>query len=236
MAGRIEAPEVIILSTQRSGTHLLQSILGGHEKVQARGEFILQFRRKRAAGVEAPELDPAELAGFRYRCRPGFVNLGIVMYGQIREYEALCGPLLAPKIIHLVRDPLQVARSRLQMQRDREVLGDQYRAHYRVGDDMALPPVMIDAQAAAALAEEIRLSQQFHLRLLDGKPNVMTVSYEELCGNRQVSQLPAELGERLFGFLGLPPRLTTTQLVKTSERGNGVNQLSILQDAPLAAL
>lgn len=229
MTSRIESPEVIILSTQRSGTHLLQSMLACHTQVQARGEFILHYRRKCAGGVAAPELDPAEVAGFRYRCRPGFVNLGIVMYGQIAEFEQLCGPLLAPKIIHLVRDPVQVAKSRLQMKFDRALLGDKFRAHYHTKDTAALPPVFTDPDEEA-LAERVRVSQSYHLQLLAGRSNVLTVTYEEICANQQVVQLSPPLAQRLFDFLELDVEAASTGLVKTSARGSGVNKLSVSED------
>lgn len=227
MIGRIESPDVIILSTQRSGTHLLQSMLGAHSRVQTRGEFILQFRRKRAAGIDAPELEPAELTGYRFRRRPGFVNLGIVMYGQIKEYEALCQPLLSTKIIHLIRDPQHVARSQLQMKRDRDVLGDKYRAHYHVRDAAMLPPVVAHPEEHE-LAEKIRASQAYHLDLLEGKPDVFTISYEEICQDRQVRQFDEKLAARLFAFLDLDVEAVSTELVKTSARGSGVNGLSVM--------
>lgn len=230
----IEPPEVIILSTQRSGTHLLQSMLGCHSLVQTRGEFILDYRRKRAAGILEPELDPAAIAGFRYRRRPGFVNLGIVMYGQIAEFERWCGSLLSCKIVHLIRDPLQVAKSRLQMKRDREVLGDKFRAHYHAHHTATLPPVYTDPDEVA-LAEQIRISQTHHLKLLEGNPNVLTLSYEEICNNKQVSHLDAALGQRLFSFLGLDAEDVRTHLVKTSERGSGVNGLRVNEDLQVSS-
>lgn len=229
----IDPPEVIILSTQRSGTHLLQSMLGSHSLVQTRGEFILDYRRRRAAGIASPELEPSEVVGFRYRRRQGFVNIGIVMYGQVAEFEAWCGPLRTSKIIHLIRDPLDVARSRLQMKRDREILGEKYRAHYHTKDTVVLPPIYRDPDESA-LALKVKESQEHHIRLLESENNILTISYEEICGNRQIDKLNENLAKRLFDFLGLDVEEATTGLVKTSERGGGGNGLNV--DAQLADL
>lgn len=222
----IPAPDVIILSQQRSGTHLLQSALARHPQIETRGEFLVHYQRALARGVPHPEMEAYPECPYRYRRRENFVNIGIVMYSHIALYEELCAPLESSKIIHLLRDPSDVAQSLAQMDYDKKTMGAAFRAHYHASDVVNLP--RITTSNIEEKAAQIALAQDKYKRRLSNVENVLTVTYEELTGNVQVNELAYSATCRLMEFLNLQVVPLKTELVKTSLRGTGSNALSVL--------
>jgi len=110
----IEKPDVIILSHPRSGTHFLQASLASHPKVHVRDEFMRIYAR---TGLDELK-NLINFKGRIYANTPRRLNIGIIMYQDVPEFEKRFGPLYQAKIIHLVRDPRRVARSFAQMWAD----------------------------------------------------------------------------------------------------------------------
>jgi len=125
----VDKPDVVILSHQRSGTHFLQASLASHPKVRPRGEFLLQLKKKvKSSEAKMSALSQVESPVFRNQT--GMLNIGIVMYSQMALFEPICGELCSYPVIHLTRNPWNVAQSIVQMKADRQSLGEAYRAHY----------------------------------------------------------------------------------------------------------
>lgn len=188
-------PEVIILSTQRSGTHLLESFLVKHPMFHGKGEMFLRYTR---SGVLLENVE-------------GKINIGILMYSELPIFFALGGSNYNPKVIHLLRDPYKVALSRLQMEADKSQLGSAYRAHYFI-DELSNPEVKKilderispDLTRVESLAASIAESQQKHIRLLESIAHLQ-ISYEEIVkDDESVHVLDKEIQRRLLSFLDVP--------------------------------
>ena len=147
------------------------------------------------------------------------LNVAIVMYGQVPRFEALCAPLSDCRIIHLLRHPKNVALSVAQLRADHDRYPD-LQAHYRK-DEMPPPHAPASAELAERYFEKVsRLQQVFHARFSD-HANVLTVSYEEMTQDREISELPEAVTVRLLDFLGLRYRSLTNGLRKTGSTGAG---------------
>jgi hypothetical protein len=220
-----EPPQVVILSHQRSGTHFLESSLEVHPNITTRGEFILRYQRMQRAGVAHPERERFEDNPYRFRNRPDHVNVGIVMYNQLAHFEQFCGPLTKCKVLHLIRNPLQIALSLRQMEVDRQLMGNKFRAHYDTTDEIQLPGIAPDAVGLDEQVARIAAWQAEHVALLAGHPDNLAITYEEMTQDQQVNRMADDVAAKLLDFLQLAYHLLETRLVKTSLRGTGVNKL-----------
>lgn len=196
----LSRPDAIILSYQRSGTHFLQSMLASHPKVHARGEFVLRYRRMNQKPSQ-PVTDP--LPPYLYSNHPSAFNIAIVMYSQVSTFEAHCGSLLSLKIIHLLRNPKQVARSIAQMEADRKQYGSEFRAHFRLNETPP-PPAQLPNTSFENLERKVRAAQDTYTETLRRHENVLTVSYESLTNNAETNELSASIASPILSFLGLP--------------------------------
>jgi len=189
-----EKPDIIILSHPRSGTHFLEGSLGSHPKVHMRRACLLQYQR------DSESKEPQSRK--RFKNKPGHINTAIVMYKQVELFEELCGPLSGVKIVHLLRDAEFVARSCVQYAANKLVYGGKVKAHYRLDET---PPANVpietgDLEKRKAGIERI---QSWHLDLLKSHPQVFTVKYEDLTGNKQVTILPEQFSRNILAFMGL---------------------------------
>lgn len=206
-------PDLVILSHQRSGTHLLATALASHPCIRTRGEFLLPLARALRSGAPRPA-DP----GLRVAAaQPGFLDASIVMYNQLDLFQRLFGPLRAGKVVHLVRDPLMVARSALQNRADRALYGEGARAHYRKAETPPRP-APLPAGQLGPVRTRVAAEQARHREELRGHPGLLEVSYEELTDGREVGELPPAVAARLLAFAGVE-----TAVLYTSLRKTGVN-------------
>lgn len=207
----MDKPDAIILGHQRSGTHLLLTALASHPGIHGRGECLLKYKESFAGADLA--LDFPEDQRYVLNNKPGFLNIAIVMYSQVALFEKLCGPL-SGRIIHLLREPAKVALSMAQKDADRDRYGRAVRAHYR--RDEAVPEhAPVSPERMAKFLGWVVAGQRKYAEALRGRPDVLTVSYEELTGDREVRTLAPAVGARLLGFLGLDVRPLATPLRKT---------------------
>ena len=65
---------------------------------------------------------------------PNHLNAAIVMYNCVQAFEKLCGPIFGCKIIHLLREPQDIARSLLQKWANQAHYGNNYKSHYSVDE------------------------------------------------------------------------------------------------------
>jgi hypothetical protein len=216
----VETPDAIILSHARSGTHFLLSSLASHPAIHGRGEFILRYQRWRQDGnVEIISPDGVGL----FSNLANRFNIGIVMYPCVEAFENLCGPLHDCQIIHLLRNPADVAISLVQMEADRAKLGSSFRAHSRITEP---PPVHfeIDFEAVAMQKERIGKVQEIFSRRLASCSKVLSISYEEITNNRQVNLVDEAIAARILSFLRLAYSPLSTTLRKTQPHA-GANSL-----------
>lgn len=187
-------PEVIILSTQRSGTHLLDSILRKHPMIHGKGEMFLRYRRK---GTLLNNVEDK-------------INIGILMYSELSIFLKLGGGAYKPLIIHLLRNPYDVALSRLQMRADRLKLGNSYKAHCKI-NELEKPEVSKrlkdriepDDSSIDSLVCSIAENQQKHVLMLKNIPHLQ-INYEEIAlDNESVTVLNKEVQKKLMIFLNL---------------------------------
>lgn len=204
----IEPPHAIILSHQRSGTHLLQAALASHPRVHGRGEFILQYRRR---GREPRSANSSDI----YVNRPGLVNLGIVMYSECDIFQNVCARLDTMKIIHLLRNPRDVARSVAQMEADRVKLGPDFKAHYTL-DEVPHAPAVSSEELRVAIQAKVAAEQEHFMAQMDGHPRLFVVTYEDLTGGKQTNALARTLAEPILNFIGLEYRPLTCNLRKSA--------------------
>jgi hypothetical protein len=201
---KLEPPDAVILSHPRSGTHFLLSSLASHPKIHGRGEFIRRYQRGQRTDSDPPVF--SNLADH--------MNIAIVMYVQAARFERLCCPFSNCKIIHLLRNPRDVAVSLLQMQVNKERLGSAFRAHYRVHDP-PLENAPIDEAAVENRGQLVRNIQQVYIDLFKSHRDLLTISYDEITNNAQVNTFPEPIAARLLAFLGLSYAPLTTTLRKT---------------------
>jgi hypothetical protein len=142
------------------------------------------------------------------------VNIAIVMYQSLRLFGHLCGSLYDYKLIHLVRNPRLVAMSIAQMRADRLVYRDAYRAHEFVHEP-AVSRVPFSWHVVERLVPQVAGAQRRFLKRFRDHRNVLSVNYEDLTGNREVSRLPIESSRAVLRFLGLAFEELTTTLRKT---------------------
>ena len=200
----LNLPEIIILSTQRSGTHLLESFLTKHPRINGKGEMFLRYKR---TGILKENDDNK-------------INVAILMYSEINVFLNLGGGNYFPKIIHLIRAPYQVALSRLQMQADKLQLGDKYKAHCKVSD-LQKPEIIEklnrrnkpDLSTVESLSAAILKNQTKHISLLE-KVHHLQIDYNEIAQNgKSAEYLNEDTQRKLLAFLELPDegiRLYTT--------------------------
>jgi hypothetical protein len=146
---------------------------------------------------------------------PYKVNIGILMYCVVEFFEKQFGCLENYKIIHLLRDPVEVAMSEVQKIVNREFYTPAgYASHYRISDT---PPINrpFDQRLALQMAAQIQEDQAQFTRRMEQHPNAFRVSYEDLTQNRQANSIPDDAACRLLNFIGVDLSSLTTTLRKT---------------------
>jgi len=207
---KFDKPYAIIVGHPRSGTHLLESCLACHPKVHKRSECVLRYKQldgKTKLSAELRKKTP-------FINHPGYVNLAIVMYAELPLLEQLCGPLAGFKIIHLLRDPLAVARSYAQWEANKALHGKKARAHYKTAET-PLPNAPVPEKSLRTLANKVKKLQTEHAEILASHPATLTVHYEDFTQNEQVAELPADFADEILKFIGLRPHRLACDLRKT---------------------
>ena len=179
--------DFVILTTQRSGSHMLSSALNSHPNISCEGEL----------GVRDEVVPPSE----------GEVKGAILMYNR---WHTLGKRFSATKIIHLVRNPVNTAKSRLANSQDKKENKGKHKAHYRkkASREFELNGKRLK-EVKAHIVTEIRRMRATIQPILH-----IEGSSEELTGDASVAQLPQEVSDRLTAFLEVSSAPLTTDLVK----------------------
>jgi hypothetical protein len=196
---KIKLPEVIIFTIQRSGSHLLLDLLESHPDINGRRELF--YNRTERRQLELPYVE-------------GKVNVAILHYGQLDNFYYFGGELKKVKIIHLLRNPRNVAISILQLVADRKlnknIKGHQeVRKYYgeRAEIDVSQLPDRISKTIEKQNAEIEMLKDMEHLQ----------IRYEDFVPDeKSIEYLDDDIAKRILDFIGLEYRdRLRTKLVKT---------------------
>jgi len=207
---KFDRPYAIIVGHPRSGTHLLEECLASHPKIHKRSECVLRYRQ----WLEGENLSKTISRKYIFNNLPRSVNIAIVMYKELPLLETLCGPLAGFKLIHLLRDPADVARSCAQWKANKAKYGEKARAHYKITETPP-PNAKFSAASVRTLTRQVKKLQDQHAALFAQHPATLTVHYEEFTGSREVNQLPDAFSRKILKFIGLKPCPLFCDLRKT---------------------
>lgn len=228
---KFDKPDVVILSTQRSGTHFLSSALASHPRVHNRHECVVFLMRRdkfwkksRSRTFWQQFLFKAlvyYLASTKYRedfiNNPRCVNIATVMYSQLDYFEELCGDIMSFKTIHLLRNPRAAALSFAQLKANREQFGRKYPAHLTM-DQEPLPQAMVSVDEVSKLERRMQSWQQQHIEMLRSHPKLLTLHYEDITNGSHVSEINKDIAARILAFCDLDYHRLTTNLRKVGTR------------------
>lgn len=177
--------DYMILSTQRSGTHLLATLLNSHPKIACYGEN----REK------LPELLKSE----------GKIRGRIVMYNRFKGYRSR-NDINKIKIIHLIRNPFDVARSRWVNSQKK------FPGHVREKRDYSIE---LNYKKIYEMEKVIREEQNRH-RTIIKNTDYIEIKYEDISGGRDVVEVDNAATRKILDFLGADRR----KLIATIRKPN----------------
>jgi hypothetical protein len=196
-------PEILIISHQRSGTHMLESFLKSHPMINGKGEILLKY----------------ETSGLLEKNQQNKKNVGILMYGQMNTFERIGGILKKHKIIHLLRNPEDVALSILQMKSDKEIQKSDYKAHYKENETIPKRNNLKYSKLELLILEKMIAYKQIKYSEILSKIGCLEITYESMApNNKTVKELDGKIAKRIFEFLDLKmenPCKIQTRYIKT---------------------
>lgn len=192
--------DFIIVCHQRSGSHLLASLLCSHPDICCLGEYAKHNHTK------SP-------------CKTW------VKQGRIYMYPNFLNPKpdpnsLIPKAIHLVRNLDKTAFSCARNTELRLSLGEKHLAHVRGGQKRQEATIAFRAgkQEMEAVKKHIVANRQSVIqKLIARKIEVLDIRYENLTqGNKSVSKMPDYMNKIITDFLGVKLFEFTTDMIKVA--------------------
>lgn len=183
--------DFLILTTQRSGSHMLASALNSHPSISCEGEIT-----SRGVSTDDSVIEPSA----------GETRGAILMYNRWHTP----GKFPASKIIHLVRNPCNTAQSRVANEQSKKLKGREHRAHYwkKVTREFEIGRKVLRETENDIKNEIYRMRKEIQ------RTSHMEISYEELTGNTSITQVPQESADRISAFLGVPVAPLIVDLVK----------------------
>ena len=222
-----EVPDVIILGQPRSGTHFLEESLASHPQIRGRGECFLRYQRFLAQGVSIEPIKKRLFINKRHR-----VNVGILMYYLVDFFTKKFGAISDYRILHILRNPRDIAVSVAQMEADRLHFGRDYRVHRKLHHPAPVHAPILIQKVKEIEAKAMQMQQGF-CRRLGSLPNVLTIDYDIITAGRQTNKLPEKYARLLLDFLHLPYHPLENALQKTGVSrpvGNGSEFVSEFPD------
>lgn len=137
----------------------------------------------------------------------GTISGAILMYNRWRTFGKR---FEACKIVHLTRNPVNTAKSRLANSQDSKRGANRHGAHFFEATDREFS---ISEKRAGEVEASIR-SDIKRMRIAIADIPHVEVSYEELTGDTSVTEIAAGVSGRLIDFLGASPAKLSTNLVK----------------------
>ena len=178
----------VILTTQRSGSHLLSSLLNSHPDLTCYGEIV----NNEIKPIE--EMEEGEGVIYHYN---QFFNLSKARKEIVRS----------SKILHLIRNDMdKLVRSRLVSGKYKDKLGA--KSHYRRKETIHYPE-FTDEEVERAKRCILKERKNALLELWDTE--MFTLSYEMLTGDKSIKKLT---NKPILRFLGVAPMTLETTLTK----------------------
>jgi len=131
------------------------------------------------------------------------------MYNQWRAFGSL---LVAPKIIHLVREPYAVAKSNLATNAGHKGRSWEDREQHHFFEPVQRSFVL-EERGIEHRVQSLRRKVS-NARTLLKDIDHMEISYEEITGNKSVSRLSSGVSKKLTDFLGVEEAVLITEFVK----------------------
>ena len=192
-----------IVCHQRSGSHLLATALNSHPDIDCQGELLQLIKTPAKSYAPVAAKTSAKLRG------------AIIMYNQLRIAAEL--GLMPGKIIHLLRNPAETARSIVLNAASNAIQGDHSPHSLRAKPAFRSADLVADPDEILRYEDEVRTRQDEQLRSLP-TPR-LDIWYDDICGGRDVESLEASAAERILNFLGAEPVVAlTTPLAKAAYR------------------
>jgi hypothetical protein len=198
---RLAYRDFAIVCHQRSGSHFLATAINSHPEVHCQGELLQLL------------IEPDKAYAAVCHVATGTVNGAIIMYDQWIMANVL--GIVPPKVIHLLRDPRRTALSVIRNEASsRDPWYDPHRYRHVPGIPAAREPSIGAAGLAAWTAYIQHQQNEFHRSLPASR---LQVTYEELCGDRDVHAIDPGVANQIVDFLGVSRRdHLVTLLRKTS--------------------
>lgn len=197
----------VVLADSRTGSHLLRSLLDSHPQLTCFDEIL---------GLRKSDKDFYRL-GKHEGCLVDYANL--VAGDRLAEgndIERIVSILHQVPVIHLTRDLSERARSQLFYAKARR----QGKALFRKANletDVRIPPQLTAADAGQldTIKCMFQRRQEACLAALSPLPgHYLEITYEWLCGDKQLRQLDQAKAQVLCDYLQVPVATLTTNLYK----------------------
>jgi hypothetical protein len=188
-----------IVSTQRSGTRLLEECLASHPDVEGGGEVLR----------EAPPWPIHTLQDF-FEGGEAEVRVCRLMYNQLSAPVVLWLQMNEVSIIHLIREDHVRREVSNWINRQKKKTGRPSDHAYEEWEPVQME---VDVAWVARQIQQVKAQIEGFRNLFEGGP-YLEVTYREMVGweGEEISELPRDLDVRLFRFLELAPHpLTSSQ-------------------------
>lgn len=189
--------DFLLVCGQRTGSHFLGTCLASHPGICMHGEI------GRKDPILPNNIEP----------KPGQITGAILMYTNFKRLEK--GIVETGKVIHLVRDPDYVGRSRIRNSKLKKM--GIIKAH--VFDSESLPrlPKINKSISKQVSRHYLNKSNEISEWLMNHREIfILTVAYEWLTsGKREVIKIEHRKAEYILNFLGLKYSPLTTELRAT---------------------
>lgn len=188
--------DFIIYCAPRVGAHMLASMLNSHPEVACEGE------------VHLPN-DPDTKRAKKKAKLPGVKLVGAIVHYRFEK-------VWAPLVIHLTRDPANLALSQARMKEVRKYSGASdtkyagFKMHQEIGSKAPSNSLIkVGPHLAKAIKQRARMQMDHAAYLLRSKvaagelKGILDLTYEGITGNQSVEVMPEAVAKKVLGFLGL---------------------------------
>jgi len=191
----------VILSTQRSGTRLLEECLASHPDVESGGEVLRSN----------PPWPTRTLQDF-FGGGEAEVRVCRLMYDQVSDVTAVWLQMKEVQIIHLIREDHVRREVSNWINRQKKKTGRPLDHAY---EEWKPVPIRVDVPWVLKQIQSARVQIEAYRRLFETGP-YLEVTYEDMVGyeGEEISELPKSLDVKLFRFLELDPCPLTCSLRK----------------------
>jgi hypothetical protein len=196
-----------VLADSRTGSHLLRSLLDSHPQLTCFDEIL---------GLRKSEKDFYQL-GEHEGCLVNYANL--IAGDRLaagNDIQRIIGILREVPVIHLIRDLSERARSQLFYTRASRKGKSPFRKA-NLETDVWIPQQLTagDAEQLAAIEQMFRGRQNACFTALSPLPeHCLEISYEWLCGDKQLKRLDKAKARVLCDYLQVPVAKLATNLYK----------------------